>query len=183
MLRRADNVSISFKPGAFSGKGWLILYVGARRSCRVAKLHKTEVAQCFAQQRTYPVRLASIDERTYWQFQDRFFWDNDGLDAAAVYALLVTRQQRQMQQVDRAQQIVAMGGQPRQERVRGAIPDDVRHLVWTRDGGRCRHCGSTVELQFDHIIPVSMSGSSQPENLQILCGPCNRRKGGGITVR
>ena len=109
MLRRADNVSISFKPGAFSGKGWLILYVGARRFYRVAKLHKTEVAQCFAQQRTYPVRLASIDERTYWQFQDRFFWDNDGLDAAAVYALLVTRQQRQPQQVDRAQQIVAMG--------------------------------------------------------------------------
>jgi 5-methylcytosine-specific restriction endonuclease McrA len=63
------------------------------------------------------------------------------------------------------------------------ISDDVKQLVWTRDGGRCRNCGSTVELQFDHVIPVSMGGNSEPDNLQILCGPCNRRKGPGITVR
>ena len=131
-----------------------------------------------------PLYLAKIGERTYWQFQNRFYSDNEDLDGAAVHALLVTRQQRQAQRIDRAQQIVAMGSQPREEVVvRGAIPDDVKHLVWQRDGGRCRSCGSTVELQFDHVIPVSMGRASTPENLQVLCGPCNRRKGASLTVR
>ena len=76
-----------------------------------------------------------------------------------------------------------MGSEVRHEAPRGAIPDDVKHLVWQRDGGACRSCGATLELQFDHVIPVSMGGASTPENLQILCGPCNRRKGASLTVR
>ncbi|WP_354003896.1 HNH endonuclease [Arthrobacter sp. zg-Y877] len=53
----------------------------------------------------------------------------------------------------------------------------------TRDGGRCQGCGSTVDIQYDHIIPVSKGGSSNVENLQILCGKCNRFKSDGLTTR
>jgi 5-methylcytosine-specific restriction endonuclease McrA len=63
---------------------------------------------------------------------------------------------------------------------RGAIPTDVKQLVCHRDRGSCRMCGSNNELQFDHIIPISAGGSSTETNLQILCGPCNRRKGAAI---
>ena len=38
-------------------------------------------------------------------------------------------------------------------------------------------CGATFELQFDHIIPVSMGGSSTVENIELLCADCNRLKG------
>ncbi|MGH8894420.1 MAG: HNH endonuclease [Actinomycetes bacterium] len=169
-------------PGIFTGKGWLHLWVG-RQSYPVAKVHKTDVAASEEQQRQYPCRIARVRERTYWKFQDRFYWDNDDLTPAQVHALLVTRQQRQAQYIDRAQQTVAMGSAPRPPMQRGGIPDDIKHLVWTRDGGKCRACSRTTELQFDHIIPVSMGGNSQPENLQILCGPCNRRKGASLTVR
>jgi 5-methylcytosine-specific restriction endonuclease McrA len=80
--------------------------------------------------------------------------------------------------------MVATGVQPQdQARRRDVIPDDVKQMVWLRDGGRCRQCGAQAELQFDHIIPVAMGGSSNPENLQILCGPCNRRKSAGLTIR
>jgi 5-methylcytosine-specific restriction endonuclease McrA len=75
-----------------------------------------------------------------------------------------------------------MGSVPRQQ-ARGAIPDDLKQYVWQRDAGRCRHCGGQYELQYDHIIPVTIGGAMTPENLQILCGPCNRRKGAGLTVR
>jgi 5-methylcytosine-specific restriction endonuclease McrA len=77
-----------------------------------------------------------------------------------------------------------MGFRPQdQSRRRDVIPDDVKQMVWMRDGGRCPQCGAQDELQFDHIIRVTMGGSSSPENLQILCSPCNRRKSAGLTIR
>lgn len=146
-----------------------------------SKVHKSEIAQRWATQREFPVRWARIGDRSYYQFQGKFYWDNDDLTPNQVHALLVTRQQAQQRRVERAEAIVAMGQQPRNN-VRGHVPDNVKQYVWTRDGGQCRHCGATVELQYDHVIPIAMGGSSEPENLQILCGPCNRRKSSGLTV-
>lgn len=62
------------------------------------------------------------------------------------------------------------------ERTR-AIPQDVKIEVAARDGGRCRQCGSTKELHFDHVIPWSKGGANTADNIQLLCGTCNRRKG------
>ncbi|WP_345147945.1 HNH endonuclease [Arthrobacter ginkgonis] len=95
----------------------------------------------------------------------------------------MTREQRNRQRIDRAQATVAMGSAPRNSPVRRAIPDDLKQYIWARDEARCRSCGSTTELQFDHIIPLAMGGSSNAENLQILCGPCNRSKSAGLTTR
>ncbi len=58
------------------------------------------------------------------------------------------------------------------------IPSKIREIVWDRDKGRCRNCGSTNDLHFDHDIPHSKGGSSMHENnIQILCAKCNRSKG------
>ena len=65
-------------------------------------------------------------------------------------------------------------------RQRRPIPDDVKMFVWRRDEGRCISCNSNAELEFDHIIPVSMGGSNTARNLQLLCGSCNRAKGGNL---
>ncbi|MGA3352888.1 MAG: recombinase family protein [Acidimicrobiales bacterium] len=35
----------------------------------------------------------------------------------------------------------------------------------------------------DNVIPVALGGSNNAENLQILCGPCNRRKGAGLSTQ
>jgi 5-methylcytosine-specific restriction endonuclease McrA len=43
--------------------------------------------------------------------------------------------------------------------------------------GRCAFCGAMHELTVDHIIPRAKGGGSHRENLQCLCGPCNRWKG------
>ncbi len=56
------------------------------------------------------------------------------------------------------------------------IPAAVRREVWKRDGGSCtwkgddgRRCGSSWQLEVDHIRPVLLGGSSAPDNLRLLC--------------
>ena len=68
-------------------------------------------------------------------------------------------------------------GPPLGERNTRTIPQDVKIAVAARDGGRCRQCGSDQELHFDHVIPWSRGGANTVQNIQLLCGPCNRRKG------
>lgn len=59
---------------------------------------------------------------------------------------------------------------------RTRIEADTRLFVWQRDGGRCCECGSTSDLQFDHIVPVVKGGSNTAQNVELLCADCNRRK-------
>jgi hypothetical protein len=66
------------------------------------------------------------------------------------------------------------------EIARHTIPDDVKIFVWNRDGGRCVKCGSQVNLEFDHIIPIAKGGSNTARNIQILCDKCNRIKGADL---
>lgn len=60
------------------------------------------------------------------------------------------------------------------------IPKSVRKEVFQRDGGKCVECNSTVDLEYDHIIPFSKGGSNTVKNIQLLCMTCNRRKSGKI---
>lgn len=62
------------------------------------------------------------------------------------------------------------------KRASRSIPDGVRVEVFARDNCRCKRCGRTDALQLDHIVPHSKGGESTAENLQLLCGRCNRSK-------
>lgn len=182
MLRKAENVKITHRRGFFTSNGETVLSVG-KKNYLLGKVKEQVFLERLQSQMEYPMLITSINGRRYWQFENRFYWEDDGLKPNEVYALLVTREQRKRQYIDRAQATVAMASAPRGATVRQAIPDDLKQYIWTRDEGRCRACGSTSELQYDHIIPLAMGGSNNAENLQILCGPCNRSKSAGLTVR
>lgn len=179
MLRRAEQVAVSHKSGLFTSKGAVTLHVGRKSYITLVKLPRVDYDAMLNRAADYPVCFGRVGERDYWLFQNRWHWDNDGLNAEQVYAMLVTRQQRSQATINRAQTMVAMQHAPTPT-VRGAIAADIKQFVWTRDGGCCRQCGANVELQFDHVIPVAYGGASTPDNLQILCGPCNRRKGASV---
>jgi hypothetical protein len=56
------------------------------------------------------------------------------------------------------------------------IPAHVRREVWVRDQGRCQYplegggvCGSTYQVELDHIIPVAQGGNSTVENVRCAC--------------
>lgn len=42
---------------------------------------------------------------------------------------------------------------------------------------KCLKCGSTENLQVDHVIPLALGGTHELKNFQILCGSCNATKG------
>ena len=58
------------------------------------------------------------------------------------------------------------------------IPGEVQKEVYERDRGKCRICGSSDNLHFDHILPFSKGGSSKvASNIQLLCARHNLKKG------
>jgi len=63
---------------------------------------------------------------------------------------------------------------PRSTRV--PVPAWLRKAVFARDGEMCRYCGSTSDLQIDHVIPASVGGPNCMENLVTACRECNMKK-------
>lgn len=72
------------------------------------------------------------------------------------------------------------------KRERARMTRDYRVAIMKRDNYTCQKCGKympdEVGLQIDHIIPVSKGGTSDAENLQVLCSKCNGRKSNKIRV-
>jgi 5-methylcytosine-specific restriction endonuclease McrA len=61
------------------------------------------------------------------------------------------------------------------------IPAAVKREVWMRAGGRCEwklesggRCGSTLRLEFDHILPRALGGPSTVDNLRVACRSHNQ---------
>ena len=115
------------------------------------------------------------------RFHAEWFWADSDLSERDIDAVLKARTIRKKQSVERAKSLAALGEVPSKTPARGAIPEDLRTLVWTRDRGCCVKCGSKSELQFDHVIPVALGGATTEQNLQVLCGPCNRAKGASVS--
>lgn len=117
--------------------------------------------------------LQREDGRTYWAFEGRIYWEDSWLSDDDVLALVRDRERRAQRTLERAHAALAGHGERRRE----PIPRGVRLAVFERDGGRCVECGSAFDIQYDHVIPLSLGGASTAENLQILCAPCNQAKG------
>jgi hypothetical protein len=59
------------------------------------------------------------------------------------------------------------------------IPRPIQFRVLKRENQVCRSCGKPVadnDIHFDHIIPWSKGGPTEENNIQLLCGTCNRKK-------
>jgi 5-methylcytosine-specific restriction endonuclease McrA len=144
----------------------------------------TRLEEATCRQREIPVLVRSgrwnSRGREYWLYDDVVYSTDVHLTAEQVRDLVIERALKENARLARASaaaQRAAVTPRPR----RAPIPPDIKSLVWQRDGGQCVSCGSTVRLEFDHVIPVSMGGADTVRNLQLLCVSCNAAKGGDLT--
>ncbi len=65
------------------------------------------------------------------------------------------------------------------------FPVWLKRAVFHRDKGRCQICGTDLTKilnldnseNYDHIIPLKLSGVNDPTNIQLTCEHCNKSKG------
>ena len=59
-------------------------------------------------------------------------------------------------------------------------PRGLKQRLMRQQDNTCVYCGyrrTAASLDIDHIIPVVRGGSNNEDNLQVICRPCNIRKG------
>ena len=66
------------------------------------------------------------------------------------------------------------------EREKGKPSKNIKDALDLKQEGKCAGCDLVFpmrNLELDHIVPRSKDGSNTDDNLQLLCGYCNRKKG------
>lgn len=174
MLREASNAG-------YVQSGWPLrrCYLRIGRKLSPSRISRREYNRRAALQLDEPLIVLEDGTRRYWWFRDRFWWEDAGLVAADIRALVLDRERRAQRRLDRAHALMRSEADAA-PLPRGGINRAVKLAVWERCGGRCVECGSDVLLEFDHVIPLAMGGSNSERNLQLLCADCNRSKGDAL---
>lgn len=195
MLRHLKNVEIKFVGNKTKSTNWrfygpdgwdykkrqghLLIVQGKRAVCSDEVWSASRIETALKRSKDSPQKITQIGSLDYWVFEEKWYSSGRDLQADEVKALLKASQVRVKQSIDRAKSLASAKTAPLEAK-RGQIPSDLRLLIWAKYEGSCADCGSSSELQFDHIIPVVMGGATSEENLQILCGSCNRSKGASL---
>jgi HNH endonuclease len=177
-LRQDPNAGFILDRGfLFRRRFW---FVGA--CCALVRINAEQYRQLGAAQHMQPVPVARSGGRVWWWFEDTFYWESGRYGERDVLALIRDRQRRSAQRLDRAHMLlnVEEGQAPRVRGKREPIPREMRRAVFERDGGKCAQCGSSFDLHYDHVLPVALGGATTIDNLQLLCGDCNREKGADV---
>lgn len=77
----------------------------------------------------------------------------------------------------RLEEIMLPGAATAIDRERARVTLAVRRAVFARDGELCRACGATENLAIDHVVALASGGTSDLDNLAVLCRVCNGSKG------
>lgn len=165
-----DDWTIFPEPGRSSRGGW-----------RPVSLSATAAKRTKAGGMPLAMRSPDAPGQVYWLYQRRLYVTTDSaLKPEDVLALLNEAANTRRLRLEKAHALQAMTARLDVRARREPIPQDVKVAVWQRDGGRCATCGSNLNLEFDHIIPLAMGGANTMRNLQLLCETCNRRKGASL---
>jgi hypothetical protein len=180
MMKRDPNGKYMYRDvGIFHKKRLYRFYSGKYHT--EGEIDEGQIRAIAEQQQSQPVVVMqeASGKKKWWWYMDEVYWEDDGYTAEEIRALIIDKRQQKDNRVRRAMARIGQNDSTTST-LRESIPDDVKQLVWQRDGGRCSNCGSQQRLEFDHIIPVAKGGSNTARNIQLLCETCNRTKGANL---
>lgn len=123
----------------------------------------------------------SDTRRKWWIYKNEFYVEDEEYSVDDILVLILDLIEEKNKKVRRARaRLSQLSTEDDEINSRPPISDDVKLFVWQRDKGKCVKCGSQRNLEFDHIIPFSLGGSSTARNIQLLCERCNRSKGANL---
>lgn len=174
-ISRADAIASGLRryfTGAPCGRGHISERAVSDHSCLACK---NENRKDYV--RRYPERVVTANRKQYLKNRDanitrsaeraKQFPEENRARARAYYA--------------KNPEKYAVHSRNRKARLKNAegrhTADDVKAL-FDRQKGRCVNCCASIRDSFhvDHIMPLIRGGSNGPENIQLLCPPCNLSK-------
>jgi hypothetical protein len=117
-----------------------------------------------------PAFVARSGQRQWWWWRNAFYWESGDCGPQDAVALLMMLERDDEQGIE--WEVEAHLAEP--------IPEHVKRHVYNRDGGRCLACGSDELIQYGRVIPWSMGGGNEPQNIGVLCAGCSRRRAIGL---
>ncbi len=108
-----------------------------------------------ARQLSEPVAMVRDGRRVLWYFHDRFYWEDDDLTGVDVAALVFQREERSAPPPGERPLAGCRAAPAGRRRAREKACADPRlelrrkAVAHERDGGACRQCGATFDLQYD----------------------------------
>ncbi len=160
-LKSANDVQCMWEPGPaglLGGRAKVYLQIGRRKVYSDFRLTRAEFMNKKERSGTEPEFYWKVGRWNYWRYKDKWYVEDDGLKPDEVAALASSYGLKLKKKINEAKTAVAAQRVP-DGSLREFIPEQVRLTVWERDEGKCQLCGATTDLQFDHVIPVSMGGS------------------------
>jgi hypothetical protein len=144
--------------------GYRIWFAGTGCPARRVRPDTYLRLRAWCNQGDLPVFVARAQRRQWWWWRDAFFWESGDYGPEDLRALLTMVEREDEQGFE--WELGLRTAEP--------IPEDVKQLVFERDRGRCLACGSDELIQYDHVVPSSMGGENEPENIRLLCAGCIR---------
>jgi hypothetical protein len=156
------------------------------RGAKVFRLHSAQhhlecserrFARLASSQADLPVLVERKDGRSWWWYRERFWWDDEGLDAHDVKVFVLDAELSSRQRAESLRELRAsLLDEQASDKDPAELSPILRFAVWCRDGGRCVDCGTTDDVRWDEILPPQIGGSRTAANVELRCRPCHDRR-------
>lgn len=110
---------------------------------------------------------------TYLYYKNSWYFSKAKIAPKDMVALINATERRKKEKSQPENESARLKDENSHLVLRDRIPEEIKEFVWKRDGGKCVRCGSNINLEYGHKIPLSKGGSDSSRNLQLLCESCN----------